>query len=269
MKTMNKRALKILFDAYWSPSGWKQGESLTPPEDFTYAKSQRVMFDPVQRTHDEIIASLRAVVERLSPRQVADGFLASLSSRRLDWRSALGSFSVARCLPSHTAVVGERQCRICGLYPAHLEQDLNIFNFERFKWGGVRHSNPAYALMDLELFLEAPPTAPTADDLRIFRDLVAAIEAVPSSVTSAALHTHFAATLKSNKAERDQLIAILGLCGILGTPEHPGFAEHFVPSSDRQLPDRRFVDMAYPACWWSGAVGVNQARLQALFGYVL
>lgn len=266
---MDKRALKILFDTYWSSAGWNQGGPRVSAEDFEYAKAHRVMFDPVTPTHDEAVARLRSGVERLSLRQVADGFLASLSTRRLEWRSALGSYSVARWLTEHRATPGEKQCRICGLYSDPDEQDLSVLNFERFKWGGVRHSDPVYAALDLELFLEASPPSPTAEDIGIFRDLVAAIGAVPSSVTSGALHKHFPAALKANKPERDKIVAILGLCGVLGTREHPGFADRFVPYHQRTLPNRHFVDMAYPACWWRGSDGLNGDCLQALFGHVL
>ena len=93
---MDKRALKILFDTYWSSNGWVRGERRLGADDFAYAKSRRVMFDPIRPTHGEAISRLHSVIHRLEPRQVADGFLASLSTRRLDWRSALGSYSACR-----------------------------------------------------------------------------------------------------------------------------------------------------------------------------
>jgi hypothetical protein len=43
----------------------------------------------------------------------------------------------------------------------------------------------------------------------------------------------------------------------------------FVPSDNRNLPDRRFVDMNYPARWWRREDGVNQRFLRAYFGHVL
>lgn len=266
---MDHRSLKILFDTYWSSSGWNRSVLLPNAEDHAYAKSQRVMFDPVKLTHNNAVSGLRALIPRLSQRQVADGFLASLSTRRLEWRSALGSYAVARWLPEHEETPGERKCRVCGLYAGEQAHDLSIFNFERHKWGGVRHSDPVYASLDLTLFLEEPPPAPTAEDIAICRDLLAAFHAVPSSTTSAELHKHFPKALKANKAERDQVIAILGLCGILGTVDHPGFAERFVPRHQRTLPNRHFVDMAYPACWWIGSDGVNEKRLQEVFGHAL
>lgn len=74
------------------------------------------MFDPIKLSHDVAISRLAVAAQQLSPRQVADGFLASLSTRRLEWRSALGSYSVARWLPNHEAVLVEKRCDICGLY---------------------------------------------------------------------------------------------------------------------------------------------------------
>ncbi|QOK91960.1 hypothetical protein HF908_11015 [Ralstonia pseudosolanacearum] len=266
---MDKRALKILFDTYWSRHGWIQGEPRVSKEDFEYAKSQRVMFDPTSSNHDETISRLNTVVKRLTPRQVADSFLASLSTRRLDWRSALGSYSATRHMPEHDAPRQAVQCQVCGMYTGKHEHDLNLLNFGRFKWGGVRHSDPVYALLDLALSLEAPAPAPTAEDARIFRELVSSISTAPSNSTSATLHKHFPPTLKANQQERNQVVEILGLCGILGTPEHPGYFEAFVPYTKRVLPSRRFVDMAYPACWWTSSSGIDQDRLHALFSHVL
>lgn len=240
-------------------------------EEFAYAKSQRVMFDPIKPTHEEAISQLQVAVKRVALHQVADGFLASLSTRRLEWRSALGSYSVGRWLPMHEPTPGERTCHICGLHDyMHVkEHDVSRLNFERLKWGGVRHSDPIYATLDLELFAETSTAAPTAEDIRIFRDILSAIAAVPATVTSAALHKHLPGSLKANKAEREQLIAILGLCGVLGTSAHPGFGERFIPVHQRLLPDRRFVDMPYPVCWWRGTDGVNEARVREVFGHAL
>jgi len=229
------------------------------------------MFDPIKPAHDEAISQLWAASEPLSLRQVADGFLASLSTRRLEWRSALGSYSCARWMPKHEPTPGVRPCQICGLYDyaTFPEHDLSMLNFMRLKWGGVEHASPLYAALDLQLFGREPLPLPTAEDVRIFRELIEAIRSAPLSVTSATLHKHFPATLKSNKAERDQTVAILGLCGVLGTADHPGFAERFVPWNQRTLPDRHFVDMAYPACWWRGSDGLNMDRLQEVFGHAL
>jgi hypothetical protein len=60
------------------------------------------------------------------------------------------------------------------------------------------------------------------------------------------------------------LVDILGVCGVLGTPDHRGYAESYVPADRRELPSRHYVDRAFPACWWTGVHGVNDDNL-ALF----
>lgn len=138
---MDKRSVKILFDTYWSSSGWIPGDPKLSAEDFDHAKAHRLMFDPVTLSHGEVITRLRVAADRLDERKVVDAFVATLSTRRLDWRSALGSYSVARWLPAHEPP-DDGQCRICGLYAGRHLHDLNVLNFMRLKWGGVRHIGP-------------------------------------------------------------------------------------------------------------------------------
>lgn len=267
---MNKRAQKILFDTYWSSAGWHRGGQETPSEDdYAYAKSKRIMFDPQRFEHADAVERLLNATAKLSRRVVADAFLASLSTRRLDWRSALGSYAVFQHLHRHAAAGALHSCSICGANIQPAPQDLNLLNFQRLKWGGVQHSDVLYAMLDLELFLEQPPPPPTAEDKQILRNIVSSIHDAPAKVSSASLHKEFSTCLKSNKAERDMMIAILGYCGILATQEHPGFSDNFIPAASRSLPHRHFVDMAYPACWWGRDTGLNSLKLQEYFGHAL
>lgn len=267
---MDDRAVKTLFETYWSPRGWNSDElRATSPDDFAYAKSKRVMFDPAHLDHAQAIEMVLGAIGRLDRRKVADAFIASLSTRRLDWRSALGSYAVFQHLPLHKAQIEGRRCMVCGFYLNEQVVDLNILNFERLKWGGIRHDQLAFAALDLGLFLENPLPKPTTDDIQILKEILSSIEAAPAKTSSASLQSRFPKSFISNKAERDRIIAILGFCGILGTPMHPGYSDAFVPSDRRHLPDRHFIDMSYPACWWCREDGENQRFLKEYFGHVL
>src|SRR5262249_29184065 len=135
---LDMKAQRILFDTYWSPHGWKK-EPSTDAVRFAYARSAGYMFEAIDLTHDDIVKRLLAVRERISLREVADSFVASLSTRRLDLRSALGSFAVASHFPDHRLEIetstrvpsGRLYYHICGLYGGlHVEgQDLNILSF--------------------------------------------------------------------------------------------------------------------------------------------
>jgi hypothetical protein len=268
--TTDRRALKILFDTYWTSVGWRDEKARsTPPADFEYAKRAGVMFDEARLSHDDLVKRALASVHATDRQSVANAFVVSLASRRLDLRSALGSFAVLQHFPRHKATAGQGACAVCGEYDCtSAPEDLNVLNFERFKWGGVRHDQPLYAALDLELFERVVALPPGADDVQLLKALFDAIEKAPPRTSSASLQKHLSKVLQSNKPERDAVVAILGLCDILSTKDHPGYMRRFVAWSGRELPDRHFVDMAYPACWWTRADGISQEAIEYWFGHL-
>ena len=267
---VDRRALKTLFDTFWSSAGWRAADSkCTPRDDFEYAKRAGLMFHPIELSHDDIEQRAIEAVGRVDHRNVVNAFIASLSSRRLDLRSALGSFAVLQHFPRHVKASQDKLCHTCGLKNHYANEDLNVLNFERFKWGGVRHLQPLYASFDLQLFQQITPSAPLPSDVKILRSIVRAIDVAPKETTSATLEKQLGKLFKSNKAEREILIGILGYCGVVATEAHPGFRNHFVEWTGRVLPSRRFVDMAYPACWWQRADGINDEALGYWFGHAL
>jgi hypothetical protein len=260
--------LRILMDTFWSPQGWRDRPAWPGPGDMRQAVEAGVMFGS-QRSddHDGWVASARAAAAQLPVMDVAEAFVASLTSRRLDLRSALGSYAVARLLPEHrfASWPGDDRCQVCGLDRADDRaeggaEDMNVLNFERFKWGGVRRDDVRYLAFDLEQFALAPRLRPQPADIALGQQLIDQLRQLPGD-TTAARAVSYLTMIKGNKAERDSLIGTLGLCGILHTPEHPGYATSFVPLADRALPGRRFTDQAYPACWWTAADGISTDAL--------
>lgn len=219
------------------------------------------------------IAKAPSVAGETSARDVADAFLSSLSSRRLDWRSALGSYAILSHLKVHALELGglgsRQSCTVCGEFLDSHDEDWSVQNFERHKWGGVRHPQVPYAAFDLQQFKAAAPPRPSDNDVAIFRELLRAIEAASPDTTADKLHKHLGPMLKPNKDERDILIAILGIAGILETKEHPGFLLRFIRADERHIPSRRFIDMSYPACWWRRSDGVNHEAVSYWLGHRL
>lgn len=265
----DKRAVRVLFSAYWGSGGWKDEHRLDPAE-FAYARSRGVMFDPVMLSHADVVKRAIAARDQVGRTDVANAFVASLGTRDLGPRSALGSYAVLQHFPDHAWSGNPAHCDICGAPNREARQEnLNVLSFERLKWGGIRHLQPVYAAFDLEQFGRLDHAVPSREDVGLLRDVFEAIAAVPPQATAARLHAALPSALKSNKAEREVLIGILGLCGILETREHSGFRTSFVPWLERDLPGRRFVDMPYPACWWTGADGVNREAVSYWFGHLL
>jgi hypothetical protein len=271
----DKKALQILFDAFWSPSGWKRDNTI-PPADFEYARQAGYLFDPVTATHDDIVAWLLAIRNRASIERIADAFLASLSTRRLELRSALGSFSFAARFPDHPLVddarklpSGRLHCRLCGLYSrsAVEQQDLNILNFERWKWGGVRHLNPLYCWFDLTQFEKASFTAPTPDDYSILAQIVEIASGLTRNAKPNELEKRIGKVIKSNASERRVLIEILGHCGVLKPAGRHGLLQAYTSYEHRNFdrPPDHTNDWSYPVIWWRGADGVDRDALNRVF----
>lgn len=270
----DKKALKILFDAHWSSKGWKQNRTVDVT-DFEYARHAGYMFDPVMLTHDDIVAQLLAVRNRVSIEQVSDAFLASLSTRQLDLRSALGSYSFAKHFPSHRLVdhsrgplpSGRLQCRLCGLYghSAAEQKDLNVLSFERWKWGGVRHGNPLYCWLDLTQFEKSDLAKPTQLDYSILSRIVEIASELPPTARPTELEKRISKVLQSNASERRVLIEILAYCGVLKPAGRCGFLQAFTSSELRDRPPDHTNDWSYPAIWWRGANTVDKTALNLVF----
>jgi hypothetical protein len=115
---VDNKALRILTKMWWSSRGWRHPPELPSAEDFAYARDSGLLFDPPQVDHDELPLQIRGWVLRISVDHVAEAFVSSLASRRLDLRSALTSYVIGRAIPIHN--FPKRQldkvaiCPVCG-----------------------------------------------------------------------------------------------------------------------------------------------------------
>lgn len=270
MAARDRKAVDILLSTYWSSQGWREPPAVAS-DDLAYAKAAGLMFDSlVRRTHDELVREVVEAAASLRPADAASAFLSSLTTRQLEDRSALGSYAVARHLVEHDLVpwrpdhAGTKyRCGVCGLWNEALDIDRNVLNFERYKWGGVRRDDLTYVWLDLRQFgkLSERPVA-SDDDIALFRLLIGELERQPAEMSAPKAQGVLRA-LRSNKAEREVVLDILGVCGVLETAEHRGYAERFVPARLRELPPLRFVERVYPVCWWRGSDSVNRQALVA------
>ncbi len=218
------------------------------------------MFEPISLSHDETVRLALRARDGVSQQSVVKAFVASLTSRRLDLRSGLGSYAVARHLTEHpfTEYPGNRACRICGTYPTPAPIDLNVLSFERHKWGGVRHDQLDYIGFDLSQLRLVEEVEPNAADYLTLKSILATARNMPPSARLKDLSKAMAAILPSNDAERRTLIAILGYCGILIDQTKPDFRMSFVPLDHRMHTNYAKDDWPYPVQWWNATLGVNE-----------
>jgi len=268
-KTMvDEKALKILLNTYWSSNGWKP-EFIISPDDFTYAQKAGVMFEPVKLTHDETIAWLRSSLQKVKLEDVSNAFLVSLRTRQLELRSALGSFAIAKNFPDHRYQDGRYCCSVCGCLNVTPQTcDLSRLNFERFKWGGVLHFQPEFMAFDLEQFTKIEKIVPSEQDIDVLRQIIQIISQCKPSDKPRDLEKMLASVIKSNKAERENLIQTLAYCGILQPHNRPGYFDSYPNYFERADPPVNKIDWTYPVCWWSGKDGINQNALNYYFPYL-
>ena len=265
---------KLLFNSFWSSSGWSDND--ISDEVFQICKAQGYMFDPPEViTHEEYMNRLAKVVRSIDPYDVAGAFLYSLSTRLLEYRSALGSYWYAVAVPGHQWPDDKTyHCPVCGWRrwsdrDQNRHRGFNVLNFERYKWGGVRHTNGQYALFDLEQFMLLPKVTPTDEDIKLLEDILGCVAEMDPDKKVGELQKIITSKkmIKSNKSELQTLLDILGICGILSSPDNPCYADSFVDTYGRD-PVEYKNDFAYPTNRWRASDGINTDRLHIVFqGY--
>jgi len=241
---MDKKAKEILFKTHWSSSGWLMDRK-TPVDDFEYAKFKGLMFDPLSISKAELLDRLDRVVNTISLKKITDAFICSLSNKRLDWRSGLGSYANAKRLLTRKNIEDN-------YYGYGDNQDLNVLNFERIKWGGVRHGNGLYNLLDLELLNKEDIAEPTNADKEILQNILRVIDISLVDDTPVKLRDNLKQIIKAPKAEIDILIEILGCAGIIEPLRY-----------DRKLPSK--YDWTF-ALYWRGEDKYNKEKVKLYFG---
>ena len=245
LQEMDKKAKKILFDTYWSSQGWIR-EPETNKEDFEYAKSKGLMFDKLTISSDDLIKEIERLLKEIPITKVANAFLSSLTTKRLDWRSGLASYVNAKLI-----LTGNRHNIRDKQYKSENE-DLNILNFERIKWSGVRHSDLLYNYLDLTLLEKEEVSNPTAEDILIFKNILGCIDNSEEGEYPSKLRDKLKDVIKGSKDQRHTLMEILGCCEIL-QPK----------STDRPTTGRH--DWAFVE-YWRGEDKYNKENVESIFG---
>ncbi|MEI7024857.1 hypothetical protein [Paenibacillus sp. y28] len=235
---MDRKARKILLDTFWSSAGWKSGVQFSG-EAFEYAKSQGVMFDPLTISHDDAVRQLVELHRTIPRRRVARAFLHSLSTRKVYLRSALSSWVLTQHLAAHAfesnvgrpgngpglpqAMYGDcyvcDRCRVASRQ-AYNGEDLNVLQFERVKWGGIRLNMLLYCLLDLQFLPEEEPEV-TAEDIGLLQAILDTIASSSPEDTPRKLEKRLNGVFPSSKQERDVLLEILAYAGILVPAPEP------------------------------------------------
>lgn len=213
---VDARAKKILLDYFWSSKGWRDEAARSiSPDDRAHAMAAGLMSAPWTVDHDGLLEALRRDVAAVSLARAQDAFVASLSTRRLDLRSGLASRVLAAALSPHAYEGPAEGCVRCRGLARYVDADLDVLQFERHKWGGVRHGDPLYMHVDLAALAREAACEPGPEDVARLQGLLDAVASAAPGDTPARLAARLASVVESNKAEREMLVEILAAVGVL------------------------------------------------------
>jgi len=241
-------------------------------------KKQNIIY-PKFYSHRVVLKKINKVLKRISAEDVANAFLYSLSTRKLEYRSALGSYWYAIAIPKHKVDKGYHKhkfhCYLCGwdrcdkyMLGQDMEKILNYFYQQRYKYGGVMHTKIDYALFDLEQFLKLPKVIPTDEDKEIIKNLLMCIKQLKDTDKAGKLKEVILKQniFKTNKDEVSSLLDILGICGVLASKDFPCYYDNFVDEYQRS-PIEHKNDFAYPVNRWRKVDGINYKRFEEIFNF--
>lgn len=250
---IDSKSIRIIKSMYWK-NGWiEAGDRVLTDGDRDHLIERGWNLGPIEIRHDQLVQEVIKMSQAASLESCASLLSRSLPTRAVQDRSFLSSAVQAMTVPDHKHSDGGR-CPVCDLYSS-ITLDQGVMLFEKIMWGGVRLIDLSYVWLDLKLLArEDELQAGSVTDLKaLLDDLGARGPGLSASKLCASLKA-----VKGNKAEREILCGILGVCDILQHPEHPGFLGQYPLVADREMPNQHFIDLEWPFCWYNSKFGVNQ-----------
>lgn len=272
---MDEKALKILKKYYQGYSYMNKSYGQYSVEEFDYCKDKGVMFEELAMSHKDIITELKGVISDVNIKDVAAGFLYSLSSGDIQYRTALASYIYAKSIPEHVYEPDVSCCSVCGFHAGKGADDntivkiaLNKYSYQRFYGGPQDLGDIAYALHDLREFLKLPKVNFCEKDIFILNRIFGLVTRIGSGNKVIALQKLITKekVLQASKPEIDTILGVLSMCGIFQTEQDKGYIYGFTKSSDRGFVYE--CDLYYPLIWWRGKYGVNYSAVKEIFGSI-
>ncbi len=248
------KAIREALEAY------EPGEALDPLlEKAGLAPASRTM------SHDQVVQWLMQEYAKADKAHIVAQFIQGVETNQAHLRAGLSALASATHFPSHPfSVDNQLNCQVCGAFE-QMDIDFVALNQTRYLCGSVLGGDIAEMAFFLQEATALPGQPPATLPLTagIF-DMIRHLPPVarPKDMLKALRK------LKGMKMDEEQarsLIDLLGHCGILQAPGHPGLWQRFTnqglsPSSSRSS------DWSYPVDFWKGEYGINSEAMAYWFG---
>lgn len=274
---MDKKTQKLLRKYY---TNWKFKDIIPSESDLAYGMSHGIFKNIEITTHDKIINEIKQLSYELNVEEAAKGFLYSLSSGDLRYRTAISSLLWARSLPEHevsflyqrSIVKSDIGCTVCNMSCGSGKTVLlssDIYKAYKMCPGAGYCSDfgcAEYVLLDLREFYELDYVEPTEEDYYIFNRILGVIKkASPQSKASAIIKMIKRENiLDASTNEIHALLGVLSMCSIMETESEYGYLYEFTDCSQRGFIYEK--DFYYPLVHWHGKDGINYEAIDEIFG---
>ena len=216
--------------------------------------------------HSEVLKQLRAISRKTDRHAIAGAFLASLGTPPGLWRAPIAALAAAERVPTHryrAFSASSTACHECGLEPTVPLDPEDIPPH-----GDILPGDLEAALLVLSTVRDEEPPAPTAADVKRFVEILSLIGKLPATARIGQLVDALrkAKLVRGDKYVVRSVVETLGACGILETPEHPGFTSSWTSFAARQDRPSTRVEVDPPLAFWTASHGVNGANVAHWFG---
>ncbi|MBJ9977377.1 hypothetical protein IAE35_15815 [Pseudomonas sp. S75] len=216
-------------------------------------------------SHDDAVQWLLKARAEADKAHIVRMFLEGVENNRAELRAALSALASATHFPDHPfTVTNQYNCQVCSAFDP-LEVDFVKLNRIRYQCGSVLSGDIAqiaYFLQQAAATEASPPAT-----LPLLSSIFQMIRELPDNARPKDLLKSLRKLkgVKMTDEEARSFIELLGHCGILQTPEHPGLLQRFTnqglsPSSSRSS------DWSYPVDFWRGEYGMNSKAMTYWFG---
>ncbi len=290
MHKNSKRLYSILKKHYeWKYDSkkdkWKAPEISTQDIEYVASEGYPINVKPVKGSyadepypqstlvkHDEACERLLKAFKSLKLKDVADGFLASLSSEGIEYRTGLAAYAYAMNFPKHRFTADKKKkkmCAVCGMESSQ-EFDFSEMYYRFYDWGYGLRLDPMVPAFCLEFFKTLEKVTPTTQDIKNFKLVIKEIEKAAPDDSGRKIGERIKKLINtSNKYKIDYFMETLAICGILETNEYKGHDKEFMDFWKTQKRPNKNSESDPPLCFWSAKDGINYSSLKKFFPKVV
>jgi hypothetical protein len=215
-------------------------------------------------SHEAVLSELALLTKDADRKVIAGAFVASLGDDPGFWRAPLIALAAARAAPKHSldATFSGGECRECGLPKTVRLEEVDA-------GGQCLPGDLAGALTILrQIHNSGSPPKPTSQDVQSLTRILALVATLPDDAREGKFNEAIRREklVRGSVYDRRHVIETLGACGILETPDHPGFTTRWTSFATRQDRPSSRVECDPPIAFWNARHGVNPRNVRYWFG---